>query len=664
MLFVPEATQVWYAPFLEQSITQISLNPWAHWLSTVGGAQEAFPYGLIMWLCFLPATILMTVFGLPISLGYDLTLLAVDFALLVCLRLLLPGRDRLVLLAYWLSPIILVASYCFGLNDLIPSLFLVLSMLALKRHHFAIAGLALSAAVSAKLSMLIALPFFAIYLFKNKALRHQIPSFVRGFVPALLVFLLPHLGGEAGRRMLFNNPELSKVNNLVLELGDGVSVYVILLLYLLLTYLFWRMRRSNFILLNSAICVSLLMIVLLTPASPGWFIWCVPSLVIYLSSHDRSSKIIFVVFSAIYTVGSLLRTPLDMLGGIDFDLQALHQTMPTGTLSLISVFQTLIVTTGILLMLRIWRSATTDNEFSRISRKPFVLSIAGDSGSGKDTLVDALTGLFGSHSCTSLSGDDYHRWDRRTPIWSAITHLNPMANDIDRMANDMVSLGNGKDVYVRQYDHSNGRFTEHLRVRANDFIFLSGLHALHVPIVREVCDLKIFLNMDENLRRYFKIRRDAGVRGHSVDRVLGTLERREIDSRKFIRPQSRFADLVLGLAPANPRDFEGLSADAPMPRLMLHAQTQRAYMDLALYRVLVGVLGLYVDFEIDEDTAMMTTTIDGDPSVEDIGTAARILYQRELELLDTIPAWQPGVLGLMQLVVLAQISQAMTKRIF
>ena len=59
-----------------------------------------------------------------------------------------------------------------------------------------------------------------------------------------------------------------------------------------------------------------------------------------------------------------------------------------------------------------------------MTRRPFVIGISGDSGSGKDTFANSIEGLFGKHSVTKLSGDDYHLWDRKKPIWQAMTHLN------------------------------------------------------------------------------------------------------------------------------------------------------------------------------------------------------------------------------------------------
>ena len=118
----PLAVTVWYVPFLDVSTSALTLDPWLVWIVS-GGDPVAFPYGYAMWLVFLPLTLVAKLTGLPLFYAYNLTLLAADFCLLLTLHRLLPDRHRLLLLAYWLSPIIILASYGLGLNDLITSSF-------------------------------------------------------------------------------------------------------------------------------------------------------------------------------------------------------------------------------------------------------------------------------------------------------------------------------------------------------------------------------------------------------------------------------------------------------------------------------------------------------------------------------------------------------------
>ncbi len=155
---LPLAAVQWYAPFLDVTTSQFSLDPWGTFLDQ-GGVPVAFPYGYMMWLIFLPLTLLVKLLGVSVLYGYGLTLLAVDFALLLVLRKMLPSRDRLLLAIYWLSPIILLATYWYGLNDLVPVLLLVMALYSAHQLKFFHAGALCAAAISAKLSMILVVPF-------------------------------------------------------------------------------------------------------------------------------------------------------------------------------------------------------------------------------------------------------------------------------------------------------------------------------------------------------------------------------------------------------------------------------------------------------------------------------------------------------------------------
>lgn len=656
----PIAVMQWYAPFLDISSSVLTLDPWSLWIAG-DGAPVAFPYGCAMWVAFLPMTLVAKLVGLQLLYAHQLTILVADFCLLLTLRQLLPDRQRLLLLAYWLSPIVILASYGLGLNDLIPALLLSLSMVFVRQIQLKLAGALLAAAISAKLSMVVALPFFAIYLFNNRALRKRLPEFLSGFGLSILLLGGPFFVSAAGIQMLLGNPEMAKIYQPAIGLAGNVSIYVVPLIYLIMLYLAWRVRRLNFDLFQATTGMAFLLIVLMTPASPGWFVWCLPFLALYQAMSGRMAILLVSVFSAAYVLSTLLVSPLQFANGLEFALGVtLHVPGQLGSHTA-SLLHTGMVAIGLVLAIRIWREAISRNDFFRLSRKPFVVGVAGDSGAGKDTFADAITGLFGEHSVVKLSGDDYHLWDRQKPMWQVMTHLNPMANDLEGFCNDLVSLTDGKGVISRHYDHQTGRMSKPFQIESNDFIIASGLHALYLPILRECYSLKIYLDINEGLRRHFKLKRDALQRGHTVERILGSLDKRELDSERFIRPQSNHADLILSLQPIHSRMLENLDDKHPL-RLKLVIDTKNGFNEFSIHRVLVGVCGLHVDIVVGNGGAEVKMTIEGEVSAADIAIAAEILCPRVLEFLDIPPKWQDGMLGLMQLITLSHISQALTKR--
>jgi uridine kinase len=659
--FSPLAAYQWYIPFLEASVTDFSLDPWSKWLLHDGTAA-AFPYGYVMWIAFLPATIAAKFIGFSLYYGYSVTLLAADLGLMAALLRLQPQRMRLLLFVYWLSPIMLLGSFVLALNDVIPALLLTLAMLYARGIKFQISGVFLAAAISAKFSMLVAVPFFVIYIWNNKALRTRFSDFVFGFGLAAICLGLPFLLSSGGLSMLTSNPEVAKIYYFQLSIGDGQSLLLVPFIYLAILYLTWRLKRLNFDLFFTMSGMAFLLIVLATPDSPGWFIWCLPFLFFYQAISRYLATVLVGIFSGLYVLSTLLGTALHLENGSVFRLM---DYIPSGGLigdEIESLLITGMVAVGLILAFGIWRETVSNNEYFRGSRKPFVIAVAGDSGAGKDTFSDLLQDLFGVHSVARLSGDDYHLWDRHKPMWQVLTHLNPMANNLERYSSDLLALANGRGIVSQHYDHNTGKMTKPQRIKSNDLIIASGLHALYLPILRDTSHLRIFLDIDEGLRRYFKLQRDVKERGQTIDRVMNSIEKRGPDSDRFIKPQAEYADLILSLQPIHQRFLERADGDQQLP-LKLVLRTSKGFNEMSLHRVLVGICGLHVDLDVTMDGSEVSMTIEGEAMAADIELAATILCPRSLQFLDIEPGWRDGMNGIMQLIILSHFDQALTKRL-
>lgn len=657
-LVLPTPVEHWFVPFLNNSVSTFSTDPWQGWLAQ-GGTSIAFPYGYAMWLFFLPAILICKVLSIPMAYGYGLSLVAADFGLLLLLRQLLKTRDTILLAIYWLSPISLIASYCLGYNDIVPVFLLIAAIYCIKEHLLYLSGGLIVAAISAKLSMVLGLPFFLIYLFHNRRLRRIMPQFIFGMGAGFCIFFLLFLWSQAGLSMLANNPEIEKIYALSISLVRNTAIYLVPLAYLLMLYVAWRVKRMNFELFNSILGMAFLLVVLLTPASPGWFIWILPLLIGYQVSGDRLAIYITSLFSALYVLSAILFAGVPQLDSLMEMLGISNVHLLNSRLS--SLIHTALVAVGIILSARIWRQTVSRNDFFRLSRKPFVIGVAGDSGSGKDTFSNAITALFGAHSVALISGDDYHLWDRHQPIWQVMTHINPSANDLESFAKNLVALTDGKSIQASHYDHDTGKMSRPFAVRSNDIIIASGLHALYLPILRECYDLSVYLDINEELRTYFKIQRDVSKRGYSVERVLDSISKRKPDSERFIKPQVAFADLIFSLQPIHPTAL--LHADEQMPpRLKLVIKSRHGFNELSLQRILIGICGLHVDMSTNQEASEVELSIEGETTASDIQLAAKLLCPKIFEFLDLNPQWHNGVLGLMQLITLSHINQALTRR--
>jgi uridine kinase len=184
-----------------------------------------------------------------------------------------------------------------------------------------------------------------------------------------------------------------------------------------------------------------------------------------------------------------------------------------------------------------------DIEYSVLLSKCNVIAISGDSSSGKTTLAELLKKYFFSNSFI-LEGDRYHKWERNSPKWNHVTHLDPDANYLNKMEEDIFNLKIGKTIYQVDYDHQVGKFTTPEIINPNENLIVCGLHPL-VTKQSNIYDLKIYIESDHKLKTSWKIKRDVEERGKKYDDVIKQIKSRKTDYEKYIKPQRDQADIVI-----------------------------------------------------------------------------------------------------------------------
>lgn len=457
-----------------------------------------------------------------------------------------PGKRRYIAVLYFASPVILYSTYMHGQLDIIPTTLLMGAIFYLtvpkhrdtKRYIILLTG-----AICCKLHILSALPLLFVFIGKRDGWKQAITWTA---LPLLLVMalVLPFWGNGFLHNVLFNK-EQTILTKIMVDYGN-VKIYIPILAVLLIYFRVFTISKINRDLLYSFCGLLFAVFLALIPPMPGWYVWIVPFITIFfidIKSDRYLNLVIYAFLNLAYLLYFLIghQTPyVDLYYG-KISMMGLKTDSPLLVNSLFTVLTAALLYATYLM----YQSGIASNSLYRRRGMPFTIGLSGDSGSGKSTLIAMIEQVFGRKNLLFIEGDGDHKWERGDRMWEHFTHLNPKSNYLYRQAQDLATLKTGQSVLRVDYDHDTGKFTNQSRIRPKPYILLCGLHALYLPQVRNILDLKIYMDIEENLRRYWKIQRDVGKRGYSKQRILEQISGRLVDAEKYIYPQKKYADLVI-----------------------------------------------------------------------------------------------------------------------
>lgn len=178
-----------------------------------------------------------------------------------------------------------------------------------------------------------------------------------------------------------------------------------------------------------------------------------------------------------------------------------------------------------------------------------VVGIAGATGSGKTTVARRLTEALPRGSVALLQHDSYYR-DRGDLTYEQRCELNfdhPDSLETSLMVEHLQHLRAGKAVGVPIYDFTTHRrqATVH-RIEPGAVLVVEGILVLAVPSLREMLDIKVFVDTDADIRVFRRIRRDIEQRGRSFASVrkqyYSTVRPMHL---QFVEPSKRWADIIV-----------------------------------------------------------------------------------------------------------------------
>jgi phosphoribulokinase len=258
------------------------------------------------------------------------------------------------------------------------------------------------------------------------------------------------------------------------------------------------------------------------------------------------------------------------------------------------------------------------------SQRPIILGIVGDSAAGKTTITGGLINILGADSVTHVCTDDYHKYDRKERAERGITPLNPDCNYIDVLEQHMQRLYQGQPILKPVYDHSTGSLVRPEYVMPSQFVIVEGLLGFCTPTLRQFYDVKVFLNPPEEMRRIWKIKRDTTKRGYTTEQVLAELERREADSRDFIRSQREYADIVVKFHPPAGAALDQSGGNLNV-RLVLRPTIP--HPDLSYLVDSNDTTGVRLLLDRDEGRPADFLEIDGDVAAQHAGELENAIWQ-------------------------------------
>ena len=178
-----------------------------------------------------------------------------------------------------------------------------------------------------------------------------------------------------------------------------------------------------------------------------------------------------------------------------------------------------------------------------------LIGIAGGTGSGKTTVAQRIQEYFRHARVVVLPQDAYYKDQSHLPMEERIkvNYDHPDAFDHDLLFSQMHDLLHGKSISHPVYDYkTHSRSSETQTVEPQPIIVLEGILILNDPRLRELMDIKIFVDTAPDICFIRRLKRDIAERGRSVDSVINQyMETVRPMYFQFIEPSKRHADLII-----------------------------------------------------------------------------------------------------------------------
>lgn len=188
--------------------------------------------------------------------------------------------------------------------------------------------------------------------------------------------------------------------------------------------------------------------------------------------------------------------------------------------------------------------------------KPIIIGIAGGTCSGKSSIANILIEDFRyTKSINIIKEDDYYKDQSHLPMEERVktNYDHPLAFDFDLMIEHIHKLINGESIEKPTYDytvHNRSNITEVMH--PSDVLIIEGLFALYHPEIRELEDIKVFVDTAADVRFIRRLKRDVKERARTVDSITEQyLDTVKPMHDQFIEPTKQYADVIIPQGKSN-----------------------------------------------------------------------------------------------------------------
>ncbi|MGY0372163.1 uridine kinase [Clostridium sp. JNZ J1-5] len=182
-------------------------------------------------------------------------------------------------------------------------------------------------------------------------------------------------------------------------------------------------------------------------------------------------------------------------------------------------------------------------------RRPILIGITGGTGSGKSTVANEIYKSFSEDCIAMIEQDSYYKDQSSLTFEERIktNYDHPNAFDTQLLVEHLKKLLNGESIYKPIYDFKeHNRKDETVKVDPRDIVIVEGIMVLQDLELRNLLDIKIYVDTDDDVRIIRRILRDINERGRTIESVIiQYLEVVKPMHTQFIEPTKKYADIII-----------------------------------------------------------------------------------------------------------------------